>query len=129
MACGPNGKPEPGACGVTETADHDAGLPLLYSGPVGVVIRRQGHLYCDGDDVVWFAAEQAPAIAAAILEAAGLDPTALASEATRVGSKPKDSTAAERQRRYRECQKKESTADSFHRDDRDVTNRDTVTAA
>ncbi len=103
----------------------------VYPGPAGVVIRRPGdHWNGDGDDVTWFTTEHAPAVAAAILEAAGLDATALAPAPTRVGSKPKDSTAAGRQRRYRERQKRESPPDIFDRadrDDRDVTDRDTAT--
>ena len=107
----------------------------IYPGPAGVIIRRQGDICDDGDDVIWFAAEQAPAIAAAIMEAAGLDAKAMAPEPTR---KPKDTTAAGRQRRYRERQKKESTPepDIFGRDvtrdvtpeDRDATPRDGVPA-
>ncbi len=98
----------------------------VYPGPAGVVIRRQGNYWTgDGDDVIWFAAEQAPAIAAAILEAAGLDATALDPEPTLRRTKAKDPTAAGRQRRHRERKKKESTPepDIF---DRDVA-RDTVT--
>ncbi len=51
----------------------------IYPGPAGVVIRRQGdQLYGHGDALISFSVEHAPAIAAAILEAAGLDATALA---------------------------------------------------
>lgn len=44
----------------------------------GVVLRQQRNdLSRDGeDDIIWFGAEHAPAIAAAILKAAGLDGTA-----------------------------------------------------
>ncbi len=107
----------------------------VYPGPAGVVIRRQGdHWNGDGDDVIWFTTEHAPAVAAPILEAAGLDPTALAPEPTLRRTKAKDPTAAGRQRRHRERKKKESTPepDIFGRDvtpeDRDVTDRDGVPA-
>ena len=101
----------------------------VYPGPAGVVVRRQGELYGDGDEVVWFAADQAPAVAAAILAAAGFDPPVLASGTTRVDSKPKgkDPTAAERQRRRRKRQREEPTADIFDRDDRDSTVANPVT--
>ena len=83
----------------------------IYPGPAGVVIRRQGD-WCDDDDgVVWFGVDQAPAIAAAILETAGLDATALVPEPA---PKPKDSTAAARQRRRRARQKEEATLDLGH---------------
>ena len=102
-----------------------------YLNPAGDIVLRQHGDYFDDDAWIWFAVEQAPAVAAAILEAAGLDATALAPEPTQ---KPKDTTAAGRQRRYRKRQKKELTLepDIFDRDDRDVTrdvtDRDTVAA-
>ncbi len=102
----------------------------IYPGPSGVVIRRQGDLWSgDGDDVIWFRPEDAPAIAAAILTAVGLDPTVLASGTTRVDSKPKgkDPTAAERQRRRRKRQREEPTADIFDSADRDSTAANPVT--
>ena len=102
----------------------------VYPGPAGVVIRRQGdQLYGDGDDVISFSVEDAPAVAAAILEAAGLDATVLASGTTRVDSKPKgkDPTAAERQRRRRKRQREEPTADIFDSADRDSTAANPVT--
>ena len=44
----------------------------VYPGPSGIVIRSRGDLWSDdGDGVVWFAVEHAPAVAAAILDAAG----------------------------------------------------------
>lgn len=50
----------------------------VYPGPAGVVIRRQGdHWGGNEDNVVWFATEHAIIVAVAILEAAGLDATAL----------------------------------------------------
>ncbi len=53
----------------------------VYPGPAGVVIRRRGDYWSDeGDDIIWFSVEQAPAIALAILEAAGLDATTLTPE-------------------------------------------------
>ena len=99
----------------------------IYPSPAGVVIRRQGDLWCgDGDDVIWFAVEQAPVIAAAILAAANLDATALASEPTQGDGNPRDATGAARQRRYRDRKKKEPAPqpDIF---DRDHTVTETVT--
>ena len=56
----------------------------VYPGPTGIVIRRQGeHWNGNEDDVIWFSTDHAAAVAAAILEAAGLDATALASEGRR----------------------------------------------
>ena len=101
----------------------------VNTGPAGVVIRRQAdefdEMYGHGDILISFSIEHAPAIAAAILEAAGLDATALDPEPTLRRTKAKDPTAAGRQRRHRERKKKESTPepDIF---DRDVA-RDTVT--
>ena len=101
-----------------------------YLNPAGDIVLRQHGDYFDEDAWIWFAVEQAPAVAAAIIEAAGLDATALAPEPTQ---KPKDTTAAGRQRRYRKRKKKEPSPepDIFDRDDRDVTrdvtDRDTVT--
>ena len=88
----------------------------IYAGPAGVVIRRQGELYGDGDDVVWFSVEQAPVIAAAIMAAAGLDATALTPEPIPAGSKPKDGTGAERQKRYRERKREGVTAGKVTRE-------------
>ena len=95
----------------------------VYLNPTGdVVLRQRGDLY-DDDSWCWFRIERAPAVARAIIETAGLDIAELMPEPTRIGSKPKDPSAAERQRRYRERQKKESTPepDIFGRD---VTARD-----
>ena len=111
----------------------------IYPGPDGVVIRRRGDLWNGGgDDVICFTIEQAPAVATAILEAAGLDATALTPERTGGSVNTDDKTAAKRQRRYCERKKKELTPDIFDRADRDdrnavtradrdVTDRDAVT--
>ena len=96
----------------------------VYPGPAGIVIRLQGDFNDDDDGVVWFGVDQAPAVAAAILEAAGLDAADLAPETAQDATKPMASTAAQRQKRYRDRKKMEPTPepDIF---DRDVT--DTVT--
>ena len=109
----------------------------IYRNPVGdVVLRQRGDDFYGDDSWVWFRIEHAPAVAAAILELANLDATALTPGPTLRRTKAKDPTAAGRQRRYREKQKKELTPepDIFDRDtvtpeDRDVTpeERDTVT--
>ncbi len=95
--------------------------------PKGAIVLRQD---TEDDHFVWFHPEHAAAVAAAILEAAGLDTTALIPEAAQVDSKSKDPSAAGRQRRYRERKKKQPTPepDIFDRDvTRDVTDRNTVT--
>ena len=109
---------------------HDAGDVVVleqpaiacYLNPRGAIVLRQD---TDDDYFVWFRPEHAAAVAAAILEAAGLDGTKLASGgATTCGTtRPKDPTAAERQRRYRESKKERPAPepDIFDRDDRDVT--------
>ena len=91
----------------------------VYPGPAGVVIRRQGD-WNDDDDVIWFGINQAPAIAKAIMAAAGLDIADLAPEPAQVAFKPMGSTAAARQKRYRERKKKEPARepDIFDHDDR-----------
>ena len=97
-----------------------------YVNPKGAVVLRQRDDWpSDDDPIIWFAVEHAPAVAAAILDAAGIDATALAPEPAQVASKAKDPTGAERQQRRRR-KKKESTPDIFDRDDRDG-DRDTVT--
>ena len=98
----------------------------VYINPAGdIVLRQRGDCF-DDDAWIWFHPEHAAAVAAAILEAAALDAPVSTPEPTQVDSKPKDSTGAGRQRRYRERKKKESTSELFDREDRDVT-RDTVT--
>ena len=93
-----------------------------YLNPAGdVVLRQRGDCLDPDDAYLWFAIDHAPAIAKGILEVAGLSIADLVPEPTPVGSK-----AAQRQKRYRDRQKKELTTepDIF---DRDVTGRDTVT--
>ena len=94
----------------------------VYTNPADAVVIRQQGTWNDDDAWIWFSPDHAPAIAKAILEAAGLDATALTPEPAQV-VKPRDATGAERQRRHRERQKKESTAEPgmFDRNDRDVT--------
>ena len=105
-----------------------AAIACYLNGYGDIVLRRRSD-YPAADGWIWFQAEHAVAIAAAILAAAGLGAKALAPEPVQDGSKKKDSTAAERQRRYRERQKEESTPDTFDRNDRDaVTERHGVTA-
>ena len=109
----------------------------VYLNPKGdVVLRQRGDVF-DDDSWIWFGSEHAIAIAGAILEAAGIAPELAPGPATSCGdTRPKDSTAARRQKRYRERKKKELTPDIFDRDDRDdrdvtrngVTPRDGVTA-
>ena len=72
----------------------------IYPGPSGVVIRRQGDLWSgDGDDVIWFDPQHAPAVAMAILEAVGLDAAVLTPEPARSSSKRKGASGAERQKK------------------------------
>ncbi len=87
-----------------------------------IVLRQQGDAF-DEDVWIWFDPQHAPAVAMAILEAAGLDTTAFAPEPARACGKPKgkDPTAAERQRRRRKRQREEPTADIFDSADRDST--------
>lgn len=93
-----------------------------YVNPKGaVVLRQRGIDHYDDDPFVWFRIEHAPAVALAILEAAGLDATALTPEPARACSKPKGASGAERQRRYRDRQKKDSTPEP------DLLNRNSVT--
>ena len=96
----------------------------VYPGPAGVIIRLEGD-FNDDDGMVWFSVDKAPAVASAILEAAGLDATDLAPKPTRVASKPMANTAAARQKRYRKRKKKEPAL--FDGDDRNVTERESVT--
>lgn len=102
----------------------------VYPGPSGIVIRRQGDWNDDDDEVIWFGVDQALAVAAAILKAAGLDIADLVPEPGQARVKPRDATGAERQRRRRTRQKQEKTAALF---DCDVTDgvtpedRDAVT--
>ena len=94
----------------------------IYLNPAGdVVLRQRGDVY-DDDSWIWFGSEHALAVARAILEAVGLSVADLVPEPTQVRSH--DTTAAERQRRYRERKKRESTPDIF---DRDVADRNAVT--
>ncbi len=101
----------------------------VYTNPKGaVVVRQRGDDRDDDDAWIWFAPEHAPAVAAAIMAAAGLDATDiadLAPEPAQDASKPTASTAAERQRRYRQRKKKEPAL--FDGDDRNVTECETVT--
>ncbi len=105
----------------------------VYVNPeAAVVVRQRAHWPDEDDPWIWFAPQHAPAIAAAILEAAGLDATAMMLESTQVGSKASDKTAAGRQRRYRERKKKDPAIepdllDRNARDDRDVAERNGVT--
>lgn len=100
-------------------------LPIgIYQNLAGdIVIRQRSDDYYDDDHIIWFSPEHARAVAVGILREAGIDITALAPKSVQVGSKPKDSTGAERQRRYRESKKKEATPepDIFDSDGRDVT--------
>ena len=102
-----------------------------YTNPTGAVVLRQRGAWNDDDDAwIWFSPEHARAIANAILEVAGYEFTAPVPKPD--GNKSKDGAAAERQRRYRERKKKEATPEHviFDRDDhndRDVTDRETVT--
>ena len=68
----------------------------VYPGELGVVVRQRADWSREDDDVILFPNQMAPAIAKAILTAAGFDATALAPELTQVGGKPKDSTTTER---------------------------------
>lgn len=98
----------------------------VYPGPGGVVIRRQAdefdEMYGHGDGVISFSVEHAPAIAAAILDAAALAP-----KPARAGSQPKDGTGAERQRRRRARQKKEPEPALFNPAVTRDADRDSVT--
>ena len=94
-----------------------------------IVLRQQGDVF-DDDAWIWFHPEHAAAIAAAILEAAGLDAPVLTPSQTTDAVLPKDPTAAERQRKYRERKKKKPTPepDIFERDVTDpATARNRVT--
>ena len=89
----------------------------IYAGPAGVIIRRQGDWDEHDDGVVWFGVDQALAVAKAIMAAAELhakDP-----EPARVASNISNSTAAARQKRYRDRKKKEPAL--FDGEERDVT--------
>ena len=85
-----------------------------------IVLRQQGDAF-DEDVWIWFDPQHAPAVAMAILVAAGIDATALTPEPARACSKPKGASGAERQRRYRDRQKKGSTPEP------DLLNRNSVT--
>ena len=91
----------------------------VYPGPAGIVIRLQGDFNDDADGVVWFGVDQAHAVAAAILKAAGLDAADLIAEPAQNAIKPMASTGAARQKRYRQRKKKEPAL--FDGDDRNVT--------
>ena len=106
------------------------GQPCIacYINPRGdVVLRQHGDGFHDDDSWIWFGVEHAPVVARAILQVAGCNLTVLPPVAPQSRTGPRDSTAAGRQRRYRERKKRESTPDVFDRDDHDVTERDTVT--
>ncbi len=103
----------------------------VYVNPGAAVVVRQRAPWPDEDDPwIWFAPEHAPAVAAAILAAAGLEPAAVTPEPTPVTRKPKckDPTAAERQRRRRQRKKGSPIEpDLLDRDDRDGATLDPVT--
>jgi hypothetical protein len=72
----------------------------VYLNPKGdVVIRQAGQYHPDEDNWIVVAPDHAPRVAEAILEAAGL---AVYHPEDDQAAEPKDRTAAERQRRYRE---------------------------
>lgn len=96
----------------------------VYLNPRGdVVIRQQAQYHPDEDTWIVVAPDRAQAVADAIVEAARLavyhpEDDELAPPAERTAAVPKDPTAAERQRRYRERHR------NSHGADRDVTGRD-----
>lgn len=91
----------------------------VYTNPKGeVVVRQAGHHGPDEDSWIIVAPDRASAVADAILRAARLhDNQPVSGEA----ASPKDRTAAERQRRYRERNRNGTDRDPS---DRHVTNRD-----
>ena len=95
----------------------------VYVNPTGdVVVRQCGAWSDDADASIWFSPGHALAVAKAILAAAGLDAANiadLAPEPAQDATKPMASTAAARQKRYRQRKKKEPAL--FDSDESDVT--------
>ncbi len=109
-------------------------LPVAcYRNPEGDVVLRQRAAWPDDDDpAIWFGPQHARAIAAAIIQVAGYQTTVPAPEPAQASVKPQATSAAERQKRYRDRRKKEPTPEPniFDRNDRDAVTaaeRDTVT--
>ncbi len=111
-----NGRPWDWSDDAGDTIVPEQPAIAIYTNPADAVVIRQHGAWNDDDDVwVFFSPAHAPAIAAAILAAAGLDIADLAQSV----SKPMASTAAARQKRYRDRKKKEPAL--FDGEERDIT--------
>ncbi len=123
MSADSNGRAWDWADGADHTVIPEQPAIACYTNPAGAVVLRQNGAWNDDEDAwIFFAPEHAAAIAAAILETAGMvdaDIAELAPEPAQDAIKPMASPAAARQKRYRQRKKKEPAL--FDGEDSDVT--------